>query len=179
MAGGARSDQFGHMISTVAAVLLVLLMVGALFLIPLGLPGIWIMILVLVGMTVLGEVAWITLGALVLLALVAEGVEWATVAWMGKRYGGSSRAFWGAIAGGLLGVVIGMPIPIVGPLLAGIAGTFLGAAAVTLHETRSLETASRVGWGTALGRTIAVGVKTAAGLVILVVGGGALFLGGG
>lgn len=165
------------MIPTLVAVLLVLLMAGSLLLVPLGLPGIWIMVLVLLGMTLVGEVAWITWGVLAALALMAEIIEWATVAWMGKRYGGSSRAFWGALAGGFLGVVIGMPIPIVGPLLAGIVGTFLGAAALTLHETRSLETASRVGWGTALARILVVGVKTAVGLVILVVGGGALFLG--
>lgn len=152
-------------------------MAGSLLLVPLGLPGIWIMILVLLGMTLVGEVAWITLGALTALALLAEGLEWAAVAWMGKRYGGSSRAFWGALAGGFLGVLIGMPIPVVGPLLAGIVGTFLGAAALTFHETRSLETASRVGWGAAVARVVVVGVKTGVGLVILVVGGGALFLG--
>ncbi|MFP3948365.1 MAG: DUF456 family protein [Longimicrobiales bacterium] len=165
------------MISTLAAILLVLFMVGALFTIPFGLPGTWIMILVLLGMTVVGEVAWVTWGILAGLALLAELIEWAVVAWMGKRYGGSSRAFWGALVGGIVGVLVGMPVPLFGPILAGVVGTFLGAAAVTLYETRSLETASRVGWGTALARIIAVGVKVGVGVVVLTVGGGALFVG--
>lgn len=165
------------MIPTLASILLVLLMIGALFLIPFGLPGTWIMILVLLGMVVVGEVAWVTWGVLASLALLAELIEWGTVAWFGKRYGGTNRAFWGALVGGIVGVLVGMPVPVFGPILAGVVGTFLGAAALTFHETRSLETASRVGWGTALARIIAVGVKVGVGVVVLIVGGGALFLG--
>lgn len=165
------------MTSTVASILLIVVMLGSLLLVPLGLPGVWIMILVLLGVTVAGEVAWATWGILAGLALLAEVVEWAAVARMGRHYGGSSRAFWGAIVGGLVGAVVGFPIPLVGTVVAGVAGTFLGAAGVTLWETRSVETASRVGWGTALARTMAVGVKTAVGVVVLVVGGAALFVG--
>lgn len=165
------------MTSMVVSILLSLLMLGALLLVPLGLPGVWVMVLILLGMAVAGEVAWLTWGVLAGVGLVAELVEWAAVAWMGRRYGGSSRAFWGAVAGGLVGALVGAPVPVVGTLLAGVAGTFLGAAVVTLRETRSLETASKVGWGTALARTVAVGVKTAVGIVVLVVGGTALFVG--
>ena len=161
--------------STLGSILLVLLMLAALFTIPFGFPGTWIMILVLLGMTVVGEVTWVTWGILAGLALVAEVIEWATVAWFGKKYGGSNRAFWGALVGGILGVLVGMPVPLFGPILAGVVGTFLGAAGVTLYETRSLETASRVGWGTAVARVIAVGVKAGVGVVVLIVGGGALF----
>ncbi len=163
--------------TTLVAVLLVLALLGALLLVPLGLPGLWIMILVLLGTTFAGVVSWPTWMALTGLALLAEGVEFAVVGWMGKRYGGSTRAFWGAVAGGLLGALAGSPVPLIGTLIAGIVGTFVGAGAVTLWETRSLETASRVGWGTAVARTLAVGVKTAVGIVVLVVGGAALFVG--
>lgn len=165
------------MSASVLSVLLLLVLLGALLLVPLGLPGVWIMVLVLLGVAAAGEVAWLTWGALAGLALLSEGIEWAAVAWMGKRYGGSSRAFWGAIAGGLVGALVGSPVPVLGALVAGVVGTFLGAAAVTFWETRSVEAASRVGWGTALARTLAVGVKTAAGIVVLVVGGAALFVG--
>lgn len=164
------------MSTTVVSILLLLVMLGALLLVPAGLPGVWIMLVILLAMVPSGQVAWLTWGILAGLALVAEGVEWAAVAWMGRRYGGSSWAFWGAIAGGLVGALGGSPVPLVGTLVAGVAGTFLGAAAVTFWETRSVEAASRVGWGTALARTFAVGVKTAVGIVVLVVGGGALFL---
>lgn len=161
----------------IVPILLLLVLLGALLLVPLGLPGVWLMVLVLLGVTLAGEVAWLTWGVLAGLALLSELVEWGAVAWAGRRYGGSSRAFWGALAGGLVGAVIGAPVPLLGTLIAGAAGTFVGAAAITLHETRSLDTASRVGWGAALARTLAVGMKTAVGVLILVVGGTALFVG--
>ncbi len=89
------------------------------------------------------------------------------------RYGGSNRAFWGALLGGLVGVLVGVPIPIVGSVVAGILGSFAGAAAVTLLETRDLPAATRVGWGVTLARVFAIAVKTAVGVVILVVGASA------
>jgi len=154
----------------------VLLLLGSLLLLPLGLPGIWIMVAVLLGPVVAGTVSWATWAILVALAGAAELGEWVLVGRMSQRYGGSSRAFWGAVVGGLGGVFVGVPVPLVGPLIAGVAGTFAGAAAVTLWETRSWDAASRVGWGTSLARILAVGMKTGVGIVVIVLAGLALVL---
>ena len=161
--------------------LLVLAIVGmivALVVIPLGLPGLWIMIGILAVATFADEVSPIVLILLVLVALLAELAEWALVSWTSARWGGSRKAFWGAIAGGIVGVLVGLPIPlpILGPLIAGLFGTFAGAAAVTLWETRALRSAGRVGCGAVLGRAFAAATKTAAGVVILVTGAAALIL---
>lgn len=164
------------MSSTLLSVLLLLVMMGALVLVPLGLPGVWIMILVLLGMTLAGSVTWATWGALAGMTAGAEAVELLLVKRLGERYGGSARAFWGALGGGLLGALVGTPVPVLGPLIAGVGGTFAGAAAVTLWETRSWTDASRVGWGATLARILAVGVKVGVGVVVLVVGGFALFV---
>lgn len=163
--------------SPIVASLLLLLMLGGLLLVPLGLPGVWMMIVVLLGAAVAGEVTWPVWAALAGVALLAEIVEFVAVDRMSRRFGGSSRAFWGALAGGLVGAVAGSPVPVVGNVVAAVVGTFLGAAGVTWIETRSASRASRVGWGTLLGRILAVGFKTAAGVVVLVVGGTALFVG--
>lgn len=163
---------------TLLLALALLVMVVSLFLIPLGIPGLWIMIGVLTAATVTGEVSpWVLL-FLVAIAILAELAEWAIVARTSARWGGSRKAFWGAIAGGIAGIVIGLPVPlpVLGPLLAGLVGTFAGAAAVTLWETRALRSAGRVGLGAVLGRAFAAAVKTATGVVILVVGSAALFL---
>lgn len=157
------------------AVLVLILMIGSLFLVPLGLPGVWVMVLILLGMTVAGTVTWTTWGILAGLATLVEIGEFVLVKQMGDRHGGSSRAFWGAIAGGLVGALVGAPVPLLGSLLGGVAGTFTGAAAVTLWETRSWDDASRVGWGVSLARIFSVGMKTAVGVVVIVVGGFALF----
>ena len=153
-------------------------MIVALVVIPLGLPGLWIMIGILAAATFADEVSPIVLVLLVVVALLAELAEWVIVARTSAHWGGSRKAFWGAIAGGLVGILVGLPVPlpILGPLVAGLLGTFVGAAAVTLWETRALRSAGRVGCGAVLGRAFAAATKTAAGIVILVTGVAALIL---
>ena len=153
-------------------------LIVSLVIIPLGMPGLWIMIGILAVATWAKEVSPWILGLLVVVALLAELAEWALVSWTSARWGGSRKAFWGAIAGGLIGILVGLPIPlpILGPLVAGLLGTFAGAAAVTLWETRALRSAGRVGCGAVLGRAFAAATKTAAGVVILVSGVAALIL---
>ena len=160
------------------AALLVLLMIPCLFLIPLGLPGTWIM-LGLLGLAVWsGEVAWWLWLLLILVAGAAEVAEFFIVRHTNRAYGGSRRAFWGAIVGGTVGVFLGVPfpVPIVGSLVGGLVGTFAGAALVTFRETRRVRSAGRVGWGTLIGRGFAAAAKTAAGVVVLVVGATSLIL---
>lgn len=155
----------------------ILLLVGALFLVPFGLPGIWIMLAILAGAAFYGEVAWLTLLALTGVAATAEVLEFLFVKRYSARYGGSRLAFWGAVIGGTIGVVVGVPVPVVGSLVAGVLGSFLGAAAATLAETRQVGSAARVGWGVMIARILAVGAKTVAGVVILAVGVSALLVG--
>lgn len=152
----------------------IVLMIGCLLLVPIGLPGLWLMLTIIFVGVVTGEVAWWVLLLLTVVAGLAEVAEFLVVRWTSARYGGSNRAFWGALAGGLAGMLIGMPVPVVGSLIAGLIGTFLGAALVTWRETRHMRSAGRVAWGALLGRGFAAAVKTAAGVAILVVGAWAL-----
>lgn len=152
------------------------IMVVALFLTPLGLPGNWIMIAVLAAGAWYGVVGALVLIACVLVAAAAEVIEFLLVKRLSLKYGGSRRAFWGAIGGGIIGVVVGAPVPVVGSIIAGFVGSFAGAAAVTLHETRSTDAAKRVGWGVLLGRMWAAAAKTAAGVAILVLGAASFLL---
>ena len=151
-------------------------MAGALLLIPLGVPGLWIMLGVLAVAALLGEVSWLLILALVLLGALAELLEFLIVKRYSDRYGGSNRAFWGAVAGGFAGIFVGVPVPVVGPVIAGVLGSFAGAAAVALWETRRPGHAARVGWGVVLGRALAAAVKTAAGVAILAAGATALIV---
>lgn len=147
------------------------LMTLSILLIPIGLPGLWVLV-ALVGLGVwLGEVAGWVLAMAALLAVVAELAEWLIVRSLNIRYGGSPRAFWAAIAGGVVGVILGAPLPIIGSIVGGFLGSFLGAALVTYYEVRDADAARRVGWGVLLARTLAVGLKVAVAVVLLVVGG--------
>jgi uncharacterized protein YqgC (DUF456 family) len=155
----------------VIGLLVVVMMLGALAAIPFGVPGVWIMVLLLLTGTFLGTLSWGLWLFLVGLALVAELGEFWILKRMGDHYGASKKAFWGAILGGFLGVLIGTPIPIIGSVVAGFLGTFIGAGIVTLWESRSVGEASRVGLGVLLARTLAIGLKIGVGVVVLLVGG--------
>lgn len=160
--------------SPLLAAVAIAAMAACLLLVPLGIPGLWLMLAVLGVGTVLGEVGLPLLAALVGVAGLAEVAEYVLVKRMSARYGASSRAFWGAIAGGLLGALVGLPLPLVGSLAGAVLGSFAGALAVALWETRRWKDAARAGWGAVLGRVAAAALKTAAGLGILIAGGAAL-----
>lgn len=154
--------------------LAIALMVVSLFLIPLGLPGAWIMVGILAVGAIYGAVGLSTLITVAVIATIGEIIEFFVVKRFTAQYGGSRAAFWGAIIGGIVGVMVGLPVPIIGSIFAGFIGSFLGAALVTAVETRKWDQAGRVGWGVLIGRMLSAIVKTFAGIVILVLGAFAL-----
>lgn len=158
------------------AIIGIVVMGIALFLTPLGIPGLWIMVGVLTIGAALGEVSILMLFICLALALAAEILEFFIVKKLNLRYGGSRLAFWGAILGGVAGVVVGMPIPIIGSIIAGFLGSFAGAMAATFYETKKLDSATRVGWGVLVGRMWSAAAKVAAGIVIFVLGSAALLM---
>jgi uncharacterized protein YqgC (DUF456 family) len=89
-------------------------------------------------------------------------------AWIGfrfaRRYGGSSRAGWGALVGGLIGAIVGVPVPIVGSVVGGFVGAFLGAAVFEYSRERQSGVAAKAGWGAVLGRAAAAAIKMALGI---------------
>jgi len=145
------------------------LLVG-LLLVPFGMPGTWVQVFVLALATIYGRISLVVLILSIVLAVAGEVAEFVFVKRLTARYGGSRKAFWGALAGGMAGVFLGLPIPVVGSIVAGIAGSFIGAVLVAWLETRDLPAAGRVGWGVILGRVFAAAAKLAAGIVILVAG---------
>lgn len=151
-----------------------LVMTASLVLTPLGLPGNWIMLIVPLVAMFYGHVSWWAVLIMVGLVGLAELAEFLLVKIMSERYGASTRAFWGAIGGGIVGVIVGAPVPVVGSLLAGVAGTFLGAAVVSYWETMHLDKSVKRGWGAVLGRAAAAAIKTAAGIVVIVITAGGL-----
>ena len=158
---------------TIAPVMLALCLVVGLLLVPLGLPGLWIMvggILLYAGLTVYRSVGVVTMLVVLGLAFLGEIVEW----WIGygvtRRYGGSRRAGWGALIGGIVGAVVGVPVPIVGSVIGAFVGSFGGAALFEYSVSGTAATAVRVGWGALLGRAFAAAAKVAIALVIAVIG---------
>src|SRR5213592_2692101 len=151
------------------ALLLGICTILGLLLVPLGLPGLWVMVGGIVGygwLTDFRSVGVATIGAVLGLAFLGEIVEW----WLGFRltrtFGGSRRSAWGALVGGIVGALLGVPVPIVGSVI----GAFPGAALFEYSLSRTTGTAVRAGWGAVVGRAAAAAAKIALGIVIAVIG---------
>jgi uncharacterized protein YqgC (DUF456 family) len=143
-----------------------------LFLIPLGLPGLWVMVgaILVYGWLTSFRSLSVALIAIVLgIAFLGEIIE----SWLGfrfaKRYGGSTRSGWGALIGGIVGAVIGVPIPVIGSVIGAFLGSFVGAALFEYTASRHVGVASRAGWGAVVGRAAAAAAKIALGVVIAVI----------
>jgi hypothetical protein len=76
-----------------------------------------------------------------------------------KKFGGSKRAMAGAVIGGVVGLFLGIPGILLGP--------FIGAVIGELSLQRTLDEASRAGLGTVVGLAIGVAGKLAIGTAMV------------
>src|SRR5205807_1785030 len=85
--------------------------------------GLWLIFVAVLAfglLTGFHSIGFVTIGIMLGLALLGELLE----LWLGyglaRRYGGSPRAGWGALLGGLVGAVVGVPVPVVGSVVVGV-----------------------------------------------------------
>lgn len=152
---------------------LIVAVLAGLVLIPLGLPGLWVMVAGLLAygwLTDFRSIGVATIAVVVGIAFLGEIIE----SWLGfrfaKRYGGSSRSGWGALMGGLVGAVVGVPVAVIGSVIGAFLGAFLGAALFEYSHSRRAGVAVGAGWGAVVGRAAAAAAKIALGIVIAVIG---------
>lgn len=154
-----------------APVLLLVACLAGLLLIPFGLPGLWLIVLAIIGYGWVNDYqnmsAWFLL-VVIGLATLGEIAEVRIGFSYARRYGGSSRAGWGALVGGLAGAIVGVPVPLIGSVIGGFVGAFVGAALFEYSRARQSDVAARAGWGAVLGRAVAAAVKMAIGVVLSV-----------
>jgi len=137
--------------------------------IPIGLPGTWVMVAAAVGYRILlpsGGIGWLTVACVGILALIGAAVDLALAGRYARKYGGSPRAGWGAVIGGLVGAFIGIPVPIVGPVLGAFVGAFVGALAMELTTGSTSGGATKAATGALVGRVIGAAVNVVIGLVM-------------
>lgn len=149
--------------------LLALALLACLVLVPLGLPGTWLMIAVAIGFPYVAGTAplgVVTIVALLALALAGELVEFFLSARYARKYGGSRRASWGAVIGGVAGAIVGVPVPIVGPVIGAFLGSFAGALVAEASRGSGTGAATRVAWGALIGRVLATAVKMGIGVAM-------------
>ncbi len=104
-------------------------------------------------------IGWITVGILAMLAIVAWAVDFLAGA-LGARYlGASSRAFWGATFGAIVGIFFGLPGIVLGP--------FIGAVLGELSVGSDLLQSGRSGLGAWLGMVVATAAKLAIAFLMI------------
>lgn len=168
----------------VYAALLVLSSIVCWVLNLLTLPGNWILVAVVALYAHFGpadgrmDVDWIAVAVLVGLALLGEIIEFAAGAVGTRRAGGSKRgaalALLGSLIGGMVGAICGLPIPVVGVLVAAVLGgglgALLGAVAGERWKGREFDDSWRVGeaafWARLLGT---LGKSLVGGMMVVVV----------
>lgn len=150
--------------------ILAMVLVISLLMIPLGLPGLWIIIASAFAYKILvpGTIGVLTLVGIVILGIVAEIFEFTLAGQYARKYGGSRRASWGAILGGTIGAIIGVPIPIIGPIIGGLVGAFAGALFGEMSRGKEAGNAPRIATGAMIGRAVAAAMKTGVGVVVAV-----------
>ena len=162
-----------HGMTALGITVLVIADILGLLLVPLGLPGLWVMVggyLIFGWTTDFRSMGVWSIAVVVLLAFAGEILE----NWLGfrfaRRYGGSSRSGWGALIGGLIGAAVGVPVPVIGSVIGAFVGSFIGATIFEYSLTRHTGVAIGAGWGAVLGRAAAAAAKVGLGLVIAVLG---------
>jgi uncharacterized protein YqgC (DUF456 family) len=144
--------------------------VGILF----GLPGMWLMVLLPVLLKWWQPdqfmVSWTVLGMAMGLAVLGEVLDLVLGAAGSRRTGGTTRgavlALAGSIIGGLMGIAL--PVLLVGPLLGACLGAFAGALLGNLWAGRKLFQSLAAGRGAAIGQFWGTILKLAIGAIIAV-----------
>ncbi len=169
-----------------AVILLVLLLVGAVvcwLLTWLGLFGNWILLAMAAGYEWLlpdawhWSLGWPVIAVLLVLAIAGEAMEFLASGIQTRRAGGSRRSavlsLVGSVAGGVLGALVALPIPVVGSviaaLLGSVAGALLGGMAGEYSSGGQWRQSMKVGGAAATGRMLGtIGKSVAGGIMIAV-----------
>ncbi len=139
-----------------------------LILIPLGLPGNWLIALAgLISPLWLGG-GWLPFSVLFGAALLVEIADTVMAAKFAKAGGAGRSGMFGAFVGGFVGALsltFLIPIPVVGTLFGAAAGAFLGAVAFEMiFAGRSWNELMGAGWGAFFGSLAGKGLKLAVGI---------------
>lgn len=163
--------------------LFLLAMLGGVALVPLGLPGIWLIVGTGLVYGLATDFASISIRLLLLaaaLALVGEILEFGLGAAAARWSGASRWGMGGALLGGIGGAVLLVPVaPPIGSILGAFVGAFLGAVAAEKIRGRPWPGAYRAGMGAFLGSAAARMIKLVLAVSIAVLlawrAGGAVF----
>lgn len=171
----ARRVNPHRVLTRMMGMTIMLIILGGLVALPLtalGLPGLWAYLAAVGLWKIVNEAApisWTVILVAFAVAAIAEVIEFTLASRYATKYGGSRRAGWGAIIGGIAGAIVGVPIPIVGSVIGSFVGAFAGAMIGELSVHGRHGDAGRAAWGALVGRVMAMAVKVALTVVVMVI----------
>ncbi len=134
-----------------------------------GLPGIWFMIVAILGLKWWHDewVGWWIIAGAVFLALTGEAIELIAGAAGSSKAGGSRKAALGAVIGGIIGAIAGAAFPpIIGAVIWGTVGAGIGAILGELNSGRDWRATLTVGGAAATGKLLGTLAKTAIAITV-------------
>ena len=160
--------------------LFVIVLLSGLVAILFGLPGTFI---ILAGTVIY---AWLTgwtiitattVVVVLLMTIVAEGLEFMFGVYGAQQYGASRLAMVGAVVGGIVGAIVGASVLFgLGAIPGAFLGAFAGAYVVEYYRERGLEQAMQSGKGAFWGRVAGTVVKGSLGVGMVILNVIALFV---
>lgn len=159
--------------ATIGVIIFLLVLIFGLLSIIFGLPGtiiIFLATLVYGLVTSFDKINLKLILILLALTILAEVIEFIVGVAGAKKFGSSRQAIIFSIVGGIVGAIIGLPIPLgIGSVLGAFIGAFLGAFISEFLSYRDLRRASRVGFGTFLGRVLGMVSKGTLALIMIII----------
>ncbi|MFQ6104863.1 MAG: DUF456 family protein [Candidatus Glassbacteria bacterium] len=164
-------DLLYQILSLLGFVLFHISLLAGLILIPIGLPGSWLVLasaFLFAALTGFEDLTRNVLLLLLSLAVLGEVMELLLGLFVAKRYGATKLGLWGAFFGGLFGGIAGTAaFPLIGSLVGAMLGAFIGAFLMEcLNEVRT-EVRLRAGFGALIGRVVAITMKLGIALVMV------------
>ncbi len=137
-----------------------------------GLGGNFVLVgLALVHALITGfdPIGWVLLGVLLGIALFGELVEFILGNFYVLKKGASGWGAFGGFGGGLLGALVGNRLlPGIAAVLGSFMGAFLGCVLGEYYQQRRLDSSLRIGTHAFIGKILAIVVKHALGMVMVV-----------
>lgn len=150
-------------------IFLVLSLIG-LAVIPLGIPGTFIVVVASGSVGLLTGWQLVSLRLLLIflgLAVLGEVSDALFSLLTGKKFGASGFSLFWSFVGGFVGAIIGFPLPLIGSLVGAFVGAFLGAFLAELLTGTNLSEAMKSGIGVVFGKLFGSILKVAIGMVMI------------
>jgi len=160
-------------IEAIGLTIFILTLFAGLFLIIFGLPGtVIILIAVIIYALVTGfsKIGFGTVLILILIALVAESLEFFLGMAGAQRLGASRKGIIASVVGGIIGAAVMTPFLLgLGIIVGSFIGAFAGVFLVEYAGQRRLKPAARASYGALLGRLAGVVAKGFCAVTMIVI----------